>query len=340
MSEKFIAMTRRPAEAVVGILSIGSMGLGIAKLLLDHNYIVRTNTSNRSPETKKRVTDASIEEVFNDEDLVAQCHYILSIVPPRDAFATAKRVIDALTNGTKPTAAESMNAPLYYLDLNAIAPSTVQEIANLFAFEAPSVRFIDGGIIGGPPTLEFNQTTKTNVWKKPGIPLSGPHSLLDAPASGSSLHSLLNCQDVGPEIGTASGLKCCFAGMAKGFTALAIQSFSTAAKLGVLEELKVYLDGYYPGARQRAERSVVSSGPKAYRWVEEMRQIGRCFEEVGGWGEGERLFEEVRGVYGEVAKMVEGKGKEEVKELGAFLVALGEELRGQGTRGGENEDGN
>lgn len=36
--------------------------------------------------------------------------------------------------------------------------------------------------------------------------------------------------------------------------------------------------------------------PKAGRWVEEMREIGRAFGEEGGWEE-ENIFAQVAGVY-------------------------------------------
>ena len=56
----------------------------------------------------------------------------------------------------------------------------------------------------------------------------------------------LNIKHVSPEIGTASGLKMCFASMTKGLTAIAAQSFTTFRRLGVLPEVQEHLAEYSP----------------------------------------------------------------------------------------------
>jgi hypothetical protein len=302
--------------ATVGILSIGQMGLGIAKLLVAHDFRVVTNVSDRSPATQKRAQDAQLELVDSDVELVGKCDYILSIVPPRDAVATAMRIIDA-------EASDPKRWPTYYLDLNAISPSTASKIAAAFKQKAPSILFIDGGIIGGPPTL----LPGSSEWKRPGIPLSGPNSLYDAPIGGSHLAEVLNTQYLGPKVGSASGLKCCFAALSKGFTALALQSFSTAASLDVLPALQGYLKEFNPGGGERAEKGIVGCPSKAYRWVEEMNQIGECFEVEGGWAEQAKIFREVAGVYEGLARVVERKGTKGMADVDGVVGALGEDLK-------------
>jgi 3-hydroxyisobutyrate dehydrogenase-like beta-hydroxyacid dehydrogenase len=275
----------------IGILSIGQMGLGIASLLLAHNYRVITNVSDRSVATQDRAKSANIQCVDSDKELVEQADYILSIVPPRDAIATAQRI----------TATQSKKE-LYYLDLNAISPSTARQISQLFG---PHVKFVDGGIIGGSPSLGADGTK----WTKPGIPLSGPHKLPDT-----HLAEVLNTRYLGEEIGKASGLKCCFAALSKGFTALALQSFTTASSLGVYNELQDYLAVYNTGAGEKARKAVVACTGKAYRWVEEMNQIGECFAGEGGWEERANVFREIAGVFQGLADAVEKKGVEDMKD--------------------------
>ncbi|ORY10667.1 hypothetical protein BCR34DRAFT_566525 [Clohesyomyces aquaticus] len=308
--------------ATVGILSIGSMGLGIAKLLVAHNYRVLTNVSNRSPATRARAESAYLDLVDTDADLVAHCDYILSIVPPRDAVATASRIIDAL-NITPSLRAHSAT-PLYFLDLNAISPKTVSSIAKAFSQRTPNVRFIDGGIIGGPPS----QSGADAAWIKPGIPLSGPHPLNKAIPSGAHLTETLNTRYLDDKIGSASGLKCCFASMAKGMIALSLQAFSTAESLGVLPHLQSYLKVYNVKGGELAERGIVGCPPKAYRWVDEMRQIGECFEVDGGWPEQARVFREIAGVYEELAKVVETRGGTEgMGDVHGAIAAIGDGLK-------------
>ncbi|KAF2192204.1 hypothetical protein K469DRAFT_653502 [Zopfia rhizophila CBS 207.26] len=308
--------------ATVGILSIGSMGLGVAKLLAAHNYRVVTNVANRSPATQTRAQAAQLDLVTTDTELVAQCDYILSIVPPRDAVTTAGRIIEALNSTPHPRLSASH---LYYLDLNAISPSTVSVIDEAFRKNTPKLRFIDGGIIGRPPSQ-----TAESAWKKPGIPLSGPHPLHEAPTSGIHLAETLNTEYIGPKIGSASGLKCCFASMSKGMIALSLQAFSTASALDVLPYLQKYLNQHNPKGGELAARGVVGCPSKAYRWVEEMNQIGYCFSEDGGWGEQARVFREIAGLYEGLARVVERRGGTDgMSDVDGVVEALQEGLQGK-----------
>lgn len=56
----------------VGVLSIGQMGAGIARLLLAHDFHVVTNVSDRSIATRDRAESAGIECVSSDLELVAR----------------------------------------------------------------------------------------------------------------------------------------------------------------------------------------------------------------------------------------------------------------------------
>ncbi|KAF2435597.1 6-phosphogluconate dehydrogenase C-terminal domain-like protein [Tothia fuscella] len=314
--------------ANVGIISIGEMGLGIAKLLIANNYHVLTNLSGRSGSTKSRAESASIADTQTDTALVEQSDYILSIVPPRDSHATAERITTAFKSAKR-----ASQHPLYFLDLNAIAPSTATASANTFPKE---IRFVDGGIIGGPPKEDAGSepadTEQASKWTKPSICLSGPYKLSEAPVEGKNLAELLNTRHVSDEIGSASGLKCCFASMTKGFTALAIQSFTTASKLGVLDQLQDYVGTHNPRALAQAERGLTSMPPKSGRWVAEMQEIGKTFKEDGGWTEG-GVFEQIAEVYEFIAKETplgeEQSGKRNRGNTVYDVVAAVEEGRGR-----------
>ena len=137
---------------------------------------------------------------------------------------------------------------------------------------APSVRLVDGGIIGGPPSPKSDPQAsfKTNVtshpetahaWRRPSIPVSGPHkfSSPDAPKSGAKLAEVLNLNHISDDIGVASGLKCCFASTTKGFTALCIQAFTTASNLGVLDHLKEEMGDRMPAMLKAGMGGVTGS---------------------------------------------------------------------------------
>ncbi|EME49580.1 hypothetical protein DOTSEDRAFT_121211 [Dothistroma septosporum NZE10] len=313
------------ALAKVGIISIGDMGVGIARMLIANGYKVSTNASDRSQATQLRASTNDIALVKSDIELCNQVDYVLSIVPPKEATATAARIAKA----TNDSDFQKRKTPLYYLDLNAISPRSARQVDELLTANAGKIRFIDGGIIGGPPSLKDDGT-----WSRPRIPLSGAYTLTEALPSGEHLCNVLNATHINDTIGSASGLKMCFASLSKGFTALAIQSFTAAHSLGVVEELQTHLDEYSPGVRTRAEKGLVSMPPKAYRWVNEMEQIAETFEADGGFSKDESIFRSIAQVYDLVANGTElGKETTEARHRGktaddvAKIMAEGTERR-------------
>ncbi|KAL7935032.1 6-phosphogluconate dehydrogenase [Trichoderma chlorosporum] len=286
-----MASTSIPTK--VGILSLGDMGAGIARLLIAHGFAVSTNCQGRSEDTVERARNAGVELLSSDLELVQQCSVIFSVVPPRDAEATAQRIVDALSGGSR-------TETLYYVDLNAVAPSTCKSIVALFEKARVPVKFIDACILGGPPTLKkSSKEGEESIWDQPSVPISGPHSLTSLP-DGEKLAAVLQLRSISDEIGAASGLKMCFASITKGFTALVTQSFTTAHRLGVVDELKLELNQMVPAMLTRGERGVPGMPPKAYRWVREMEEISKTFHEEGGWDR--TVFEGIAGVYKAVAE--------------------------------------
>ncbi|KAK3643069.1 hypothetical protein LTR56_010443 [Elasticomyces elasticus] len=309
--------------ATLGILSIGDMGVGIARLLIANNFRCITNASDRSQATQERARKNSVELVPSDTDLCNTADYILSIVPPRDALATAQRIVTSSSN----SGFKQRSNPLYYVDLNAVSPRTAREVAKLFSNGSPDVRLIDGGIIGGPPSQKSDGS-----WTCPSIPVSGPHKWSEAQPGGQQMTEVLKVKHISDQIGAATGLKMCFASLSKGFTALAIESFTTAHNLGVTDQLRAHLEELNPMAAKTAERGLVSMPPKAYRWVHEMQEIAETFETDGGFEKDESIFRPIAKVYDLVANGTDlGREITEDRQRGktADDVAL---LMGEGTK--------
>ncbi|KAJ5602011.1 Dehydrogenase multihelical [Penicillium lagena] len=308
----------------VGILSIGDMGLGIAKLLKAHGYRVVTVGTGRSENTLARIRLAAIETLPSDQELVVQADYIFSIVPPRDALATGQRIAEAcrLPDTGALRAAVEDSGPLYFLELNATSPRLVEEIAALFRDEsATSVQChcLDGGIIGGPPA---QKNSPDGPWTKPSVVLSGA-ATESLPPTFASLADVVNMKIVSPRIGGASTLKLSFASLTKGLTALSILSFSTAQQADCLPELLDHLDQYSPRTAALARNGVIGMSPKAYRWVDEMSGIGEAFDTNGHWGgTGARVY----GAFAEIYRAI------------AEETVLGEERVEHRTRGTTVED--
>ncbi|EGX89464.1 6-phosphogluconate dehydrogenase [Cordyceps militaris CM01] len=300
-----------PALATIGILSIGDMGLGIAKLLHAHGFAVATNCHGRSPDTIKRAEAALVTMYATDEELVGHCDAILSVAPPRDAAEIAERIVRALS-----PAARADKEPLYFADMNAVAPSTARALASLVDSAGPLVHFIDGSIIGGPPSA----TADGAGWSAPVMYTSGPHRFEDVPRWGAQLTSALRIRHMGDAIGAASGLKMCFASLSKGYTAIALQAYTSAQSMGVLGELQTVLAEMAPQRAAETQRGLVSMAPKAYRWVREMEEISKTHAEEGGFGP--ELFLGAAAVYRAVAEE----------------TVLGQETIGERRRGTTAED--
>jgi hypothetical protein len=79
--------------------------------------------------------------------LLSKSNWILSIVPPGEAFAFAQKLRTVLAGLALPRA---------FVDCNAVNPETVRRIGVLFR-ETP-VGFIDAGIVGTPPREGWDPT--------------------------------------------------------------------------------------------------------------------------------------------------------------------------------------
>lgn len=216
----------------------------------------------------------------SDGDLVEQADYVLSIVPPRDALDTAQRIHAA----TLASASISSGGRLLtFLDLNAVSPQTAYQIAEVFT-GTPGIRFIDGVISGGVPhekTVESEvvlDNNKAPSWHCPTLLLCGPERVSDA-----DLTRILHMEHMSEKIGAATAVKMCFGMTTKGFIALAIQAFTTAHRLGVLDELQEFLGRYKPATLKAAQDGLVRMPHTAYRWYFEMLEMSETAAEYGGF---------------------------------------------------------
>jgi len=243
--------------STVGILSPGEMGSGVGTVLHQHGLRVLTCLAGRGAGSRDRAVAAGFEEVPDLAALVEQSDVLLSIVPPSTACAVADQVGAAV----RATAAD-----LLYANCNAVAPSTVQGIARTVL--AAGARFVDAGIIGPPPTRPGNR-----------IFASG--------AGAGEFQALakfgLDVRVLSGDVGQASGLKMCYAAMTKGLQALGAELLVAGRLLGVEDTLRQEQNegASLTAVRQFVERSLPTMPPKAYRWIGEMEEIARCFEDLG-----------------------------------------------------------
>ncbi|KAG1810420.1 6-phosphogluconate dehydrogenase C-terminal domain-like protein [Suillus plorans] len=269
----------------ITVISAGAMGSAIAKRLVQSGCTVYTNLDNRSPAAHQRALDAGMINL-PIESLLSKSNFILSIVPPGEAFAFAQKIRSTL--GAHSGSALPLRA---FVDCNAVNPETVKRIGGLFS--GTPVGFIDAGIVGTPPREGWDPTFY--ACSEPGA-----QDVLEEFAALSQYGlkvSLLKGEGAG--IGDASSLKLCESMMKKGSIGLFMTMMLTAHRSSpaTADALMKELSISQPALMSRLIQTVPEGIPKAYRFVAEMEGLA---EFVGG-GEADvfmgfaRVFERVAG---------------------------------------------
>ncbi|KAG2137884.1 6-phosphogluconate dehydrogenase C-terminal domain-like protein [Suillus bovinus] len=259
----------------IAIISAGAMGSAIAKRLVQSGCTVYTNLDNRSPAAHQRALDAGMINL-PFETLLSKSNFILSIVPPGEAFAFAQKIQRGL--------AASQTLPRAFVDCNAVNPETVKRIGGLFS--GTPVGFIDAGIVGTPPREGWDPTFY--ACSEPGaqdvLEEFAALSQYGLKADASSLKLCESCESFMMKKGSI-GL---FMTMM-----LTAHRSSPATADALMKELSIS----QPALMSRLIQTVPEGIPKAYRFVAEMEGLS---EFVGG-GEADvfmgfaRVFERVAG---------------------------------------------
>jgi 3-hydroxyisobutyrate dehydrogenase-like beta-hydroxyacid dehydrogenase len=235
----------------VAIVGAGEMGAAVGRRLREAGARAVTTLKGRSAASVERVRRAALEVTDDDDALVSEADVIMSIVPPGQADAVAQRFRAPL--------ARAAGKPIF-AECNAVSPATVRRIADSLA--TTGCRFIDAGIIGGPPPA--------------GRLDKGPRFY----ASGTDAQLLAQLRDYGLDIaildapvGAASALKMSYAGLTKGIAALAAAMIGGASRAGLAAALRDELARSQPQLLTYLAPRAPAMFPKAYRWVAEMEQI-------------------------------------------------------------------
>jgi hypothetical protein len=169
---------------------------------------------------------------------VHEADIVLSICPPHAALDVARSVrgFDGI-----------------YVDANAISPMRARDVAALHA------RFVDGGIVGGPPD-------------EPGTTLYLSGS--EAPA----IAALFAGSNLEPRVVVdASAVKMVYAAWSKGTAAMLLAIRDVAQRLGVEEEWRLAT----PELAERLSSAERSAEAKGWRWIGEMEEIADTFAAAG-----------------------------------------------------------
>jgi 3-hydroxyisobutyrate dehydrogenase-like beta-hydroxyacid dehydrogenase len=274
---------------VVAVIAPGMMGAPVGKRLVDNGLKVLTSLTGRSTETVARAKECGLQAASDEE--IASADFILSILPPGDAVALAKRFAPVLT---------ASNSKPVFVDCNAVSPPTVKKIAAVIA--PTGAPFVDAGIVGMAP--------------KPGdagprFYASGPHAMRFATLKQFGL----DVRVLEGPLSAASALKMSYAGITKGTTALAAVMMLAAERGGSAEALYKELASSQKELLWWFNRQLPLMPPKAYRWVAEMHEIA---DFVGEDPAGNELYKGAAHFYEQIAKDFDGD-KKDVAGLKAFL---------------------
>lgn len=234
-------MTELPTGSV-GFLHPGAMGAELAATCTGERCWVPTG---RSEATVRRAEKAGLNACESLDELSATCEMIVSICPPEAAEELAADVAAVGFNGI-------------YVDANALAPATARRIGEQFE------RFVDGGIVGPPPTVAG--TTR--------LYLSGAEATTVA---GCWRDSLFEVRVVDGGAGAASAVKVCFAAWTKGTSALLLAIRALAESEGVTEAIVGEWETSMPALIPRSEHTASAIAPKAWRFAGEMEEIAAAF---------------------------------------------------------------
>lgn len=231
------------------------MGHAVGREFRAGGLEVLTCLSGRSPRTCRLAELAGFRTVPSLEALAEQADLILSILVPEAAVALAEAVAKALdTTGCRPV----------FADCNAISPATSRRIEGIIS--EVGGRYLDASIIGPPP----------GQGQPPRFYVSGSNADAMARLDGRGIA----VKWIGSEIGRASAIKMCYAGLTKGTLALHAAVLTSAEALGLSAELRSEL-AYSQGRKLEAMEQVRRVPAKAFRWIAEMEEIARTFGSVG-----------------------------------------------------------
>jgi len=234
-------------KPIIAVIAPGNMGAAVGRHLVEGGAEVRTALAGRSAATAARAAASGM--IAAEPQGLAEAEFILSIVPPGEALGLAESLVPVLIAAAR--------KPVY-VDCNAVSPDTVARIAAVLA--PTGCRFVDAGIIGGPPQAGRDG---------PVIYASGP----DAGHFAALGQYGLKIQLLDGPIGAASALKMSYAGITKGLTALGTAMILAASRAGAAEALAAELAASQPELLGIFTRAVPGMFPKAYRWVAEMEEI-------------------------------------------------------------------
>lgn len=237
----------------IGVLAPGAMGSALGRTWQRGGHQVCTTVAGRSERT--RALAEGLDQLDSVAAVVAASEVVVSVVPPDRAVANATTIAEAC---------RAAGAHPVLIEVNAIAPARVTEIAEIWA---DCGQLVDGSVSGPPP----DPGARTTLY------LSGPElDWADQLATEE-----LAVRVVGSRVGLASAVKMSTAAMYKGISALWLQSLSAAAEFGVTDVVVADLLRGLGRTPSGLAHELAVAASKSDRFPGEMREIAATQEQAG-----------------------------------------------------------
>ncbi|MET9912445.1 DUF1932 domain-containing protein [Streptomyces sp. NPDC006476] len=231
---------------VIGVLHPGGLGAAVGAALRTAGHEVLWCPEGRSEVTARRADAAGLTPVDSLGELTRRCQVILSVCPPH-AAAEVGAALDGFTG--------------VYVEANAVAPHTVQDIARVRQADGATV--VDGAVLGPPPGAP-------DELRRYRVLLSGEAAeevavLFRAAGFGTVVLP-------GP-VGAASALKMAWASWLKGSAALLLSARALARAHGVEGALLEAWERDMPELAARGAEVDHLVKTKGWRWPGEMEEL-------------------------------------------------------------------
>lgn len=252
-----------------GFIGFGEVSYTLSKILLSYGFEVLSSEEGRSKKTKELMNSLDITILDSLRDVALESDILISANSPQNALAVAVEY-GSLTKGI-------------FLDFNNISPNTARQIADYI----PPEHFIDSAIMGKVSSNELNlffSGKNAREFVDDMLELANRYkkSIID---EGRDFESdvRVNIQVVSDEIGDVSSLKTLRSSYTKGVSAILVETFETAQKLGLEDDLWKVLSLTENRDFETASKSRINSSYKAsHRRFEELKEILEFLDNVDG----------------------------------------------------------
>ena len=238
-------------ETTIGLLHPGEMGAAVGAVLRGAGCDVVWASAGRSSATADRAAAADLADAGTVAELTRRADVILSVCPPHAALEVAREV--AGFGGV-------------FVDANAVSPVTSRAVGK--AIEDGGGTYVDGGIVGSPPTAAG--TTRLYVSGEAAPTVA---ELFEA--------TIVDARVLSDRIGDASAMKMIYAAWTKGAAALVLDVRALARESGLEPELLADWNESLPHLPGMSLQSARSAATKGWRWTAEMEEIAATFAAAG-----------------------------------------------------------